>query len=217
MPSRRSLLATTLGFASLRVAGVARAAEPLAKWQAGVHYRKLENPQTPTTLGKVEVNEVFWYGCPHCFALEPVLEGWRPPAFVEFVRTPVMWGPLHRQHAKLYYTLQELRRPDLHPLVFQAIHNEGALLADRDHTRARALQFAFLNQHDVTAEQFDAAFDSDAVNSQLENAESVTRAYKVANVPTFFVAGKYSATAGDAGGPAQLLALLTNLAESERR
>ena len=77
----------------------------------------------PPTRGKVQVNEVFWYGCGHCYALDPALENWKTskPDYIEFVRTPVMWGPVHRQHAKIFYTLQALNRADLHAVVFDAI------------------------------------------------------------------------------------------------
>src|SRR5512139_3508552 len=112
MTSRRSLITT---MAALSFAAMAKAADPLSKWRAGKNYRLVENPQPPTVAaGKVEVSEVFWYGCSHCFALDPVLENWqtKKPAFIEFVRVPVIWGPVHRQHAKLYYTLQALHRLD---------------------------------------------------------------------------------------------------------
>ena len=94
-------------------------------------WRRRSRPASPA--GKVEVNEVFWYGCGHCYALDPALESWKAekPAYVEFVRVPVIWGPMHRQHAKLYYTLQALRRPDLHSKVFDAIHQQGLQLAAR--------------------------------------------------------------------------------------
>src|SRR6266852_5061427 len=62
--------------------------------------------------GKVEVVEVFWLGCPHCYALEPFIQTWlkTKPAYIDFVRVPVMWGPVHRAHARLFYTLQALNR-----------------------------------------------------------------------------------------------------------
>ena len=54
-------------------------------------------PAQPTNVGpgKVEVVEVFWFGCPHCAALEPFIQSWlkNKPAYIEFVRVPVMWGP----------------------------------------------------------------------------------------------------------------------------
>jgi protein dithiol oxidoreductase (disulfide-forming) len=219
MISRRASFATTAAFAALAFAGVAAAADPLAPWRVGVNYRLVENPQPPTVAsGKVEVTEVFWYGCGHCFALDPVLEGWIPtkPDFIEFVRVPVIWQQVHRQHAKLYYTLQALHRLDLHPKVFDAIHTEGLLLTDRDESKARALQFAFLNRHGITQQQFDAVYDSMSVAMNIQRAENYTRSLGIDNVPSLFVNGKYATSVGEAGGDALLLTLLTNLAESEK-
>lgn len=218
MISRRSF--TTTALTVLSIAGIASAAAPKGDWLVGKNYRLVDNPQ-PTTVaaGKVEVSEVFWYGCGHCFALDPLLEDWqtRKPAFIEFVRVPVIWGPVHRQHAKLYYTLQALRRLDLHPKVFQAIHTQGQLLTDRDESKARALQLAFLGQFGITEKQFNEAYDSMSVSMNLQRAENYTQEMVVDSVPMLFVNGKYATTVGAAGGEAQLITLLTDLAESEKR
>lgn len=218
MLSRRSLVAT-LAFAPLAIARDAGAADPLRAWRAGVNYRLLENPQPPSVAaGKVEVTEVFWYGCGHCFALDPYLEDWnaKKPAFIEFVRVPAVWRGPALQHARIYYTLQALHRPELHQLVFQAIHTEGVALVDRDEVKARALQSAFFARHGVTTEQFDAACDSMTVATNLQRAEAYTHAMRIDGVPSLFVNGKYATSVGEAGGEAQLIRLLTDLAESER-
>ena len=219
MTSRRSLIASA-ALAALAVAGIAAAADPLSDWRAGVNYRLVEDPQ-PTTVaaGKVEVAEVFWYGCGHCFALDPVLEDWKTkkPAYIEFVRVPVIWGAVHRQHAKLYYTLQALHRLDLHPKIFEAIHTQGMPLSDRDEVKARAMQVEFLGRFGITQQQFDAAYDSMSVTMNVQRAENYTQGMVVDSVPMLFVNGKYATTVAAAGGDAQLLTLLMNLAESEKR
>jgi len=197
----------------------AAAAAALAKWQAGTNYKLVGNPQPPAVAsGMVEVSEVFWYGCGHCFALDPSLEEWKKtkPAYVEFVRIPVIWGPAQRQHAKLYYTLLALHRPDLHSKVFDAIHKEGLQLSAREEVTARALHFAFLNREGVSEKDFDAAYDSMAVAVNMQRAEKLTQALSVASVPMMFVNGKYSTSVSDAGGTAEMLALVNDLAASEK-
>src|ERR1044072_4715102 len=96
--------------ATIRLAATPKPATAASQWQPGLNYTVLGYPQPPSVpKGKVEVNEVFWYGCSHCYALDPVLESWKKnkPEFVEFVRIPVIWGMSQRQHAKLFYTLQK--------------------------------------------------------------------------------------------------------------
>jgi thiol:disulfide interchange protein DsbA len=220
MNARRALVVCS-AFASLAFAAMtATAADPLAAWKAGVNYRLLENPQPPTVAaGKVEVVEVFWYGCSHCFALDPVLEEWKAtkPSYIEFVRVPVIWSPLHRQHAKIYYTLQALHRPELHSEVFNAIHQKGLVLTHREEAQARAMQLVFFSSFSVTPQQFDAAYDSMTVAMNMQRAENFTRTFHVDNVPTIFVNGKYATSVGEAGGESQLIALINALAESEKR
>jgi protein dithiol oxidoreductase (disulfide-forming) len=198
----------------------ARAPDPtLAQWKAGTNYQLLATPQpTNAAPGRVQIDEVFWYGCGHCFALEPALETWsaRKPAYVDFVRIPVIWGQAHRQHAKLYYTIQALHRPELHAQVFDAIHRRGMTLGSRDETEARAQQLAFLQSKGVTEKEFNAAYDSMTVAANVQRAEQLTKNYAIGSVPTLIVNGKYSTGVGEAGGTEQLLSLLNDLAASEK-
>jgi len=109
-----------------KIAGAAPGAQlPGGKWQPGVNYAPVV-PAQPTSVasGKVEVMEVFWLACPHCYALEPRLRSWlkTKPAYVEFTRVPVIWQDIHRAHARLYYTLEALGRDDLISKAFDTIH-----------------------------------------------------------------------------------------------
>jgi thiol:disulfide interchange protein DsbA len=193
--------------------------EAVGPWRAGLHYKQLPEPTTPAVpAGKVQVSEVFWYGCGHCFALDPVLEAWdaQKASYIDFVRVPVIWGPMHRQHARLFYILKALKRPELHAAVFDAIHKEHQPLADRDEMKAREMHFTFLNAHGITREQFDATYDSMPVLNDLRRAAEITQNYRVANVPTIFIAGKYSTGVSEAGGADKLLSLIDDLAASEK-
>ncbi len=195
-------------------------AATVGQWRAGTNYTLVQPPQ-PTNAGpgQVEVNEVFWYGCGHCYALDPTLENWRQTkaGYIDFHRIPVIWGPAHRQHAKLFYTLQALGRGDLHPKVFDAIHRDGKMLAADDDAGARAMHLAFLKDHGVSVKDFNAAYDSPAVTANVRSAEEATYRFSVSSVPVMIVNGKYSTSVTMAGGtPAGLLALVDDLAASER-
>jgi thiol:disulfide interchange protein DsbA len=195
------------------------AAAALGDWKAGTHYQLLAAPQpTNVPAGKVEVNEVFWYGCGHCYALDPTLESWKAekPAYVEFVRIPVIWGPAHRQHAKLYYTVLALHRPELHAKIFDAIHQKGLHLAARDELDARAQQLEFLKSEGVSEKDFNAAYDSMSVAANVLRAEDQTKKFNVASVPVIIVNGKYSTSVSEAGGVTQLLSLINDLAANEK-
>jgi thiol:disulfide interchange protein DsbA len=222
--TRRALIPLVVLLAgSWTLNACARAPEPaagaLSKWQEGTNYKLAPAPQpTGVAAGKVEVTEVFWYGCGHCYALDPALESWKTekPPYVEFVRVPVIWGPVQRQHAKLYYTIQALHRPELHPKVFDAIHKQGLALSARDEVEARAMQFAFLSGQGITETRFNAAYDSMTVATNMTRAEEYTKQFAVASVPLMIVNGKYITSVSDAGSEEKLLALINDLAASEK-
>ena len=196
-------------------------ANPLASWTAGLNYAQLPSPQpTDAKPGRVVVNEVFWYGCSHCYALDPTLEKWKQskPAFVDFVRIPVMWaGPMQLQHAKLYYTLMQLNRLDLHTKVFDTIHKDHNVLAAPKDEDARALQLAFCKANGISEQDFNAAYDSPQVAANLQKAQDATYRYGVASVPLLIVAGKYTTDVSMAGDPDKLTRLVDDLASSEKK
>jgi thiol:disulfide interchange protein DsbA len=193
---------------------------PGGKWKPGVNYVPLA-PSVPTNVapGKVEVVEVFWYGCPHCYALEPFLSSWmkNKPEYIEFVRVPVMWGPVHRAHARLFYILQSLGRPDLHQKVFEAIHKEQHMLVGNDEQTTRKMQLDFAKANGISEADFNKAWDSFSVSSGLQRAEQLTQRYRVDGVPLIVINGKYTTDVAKAGNPGDLLALINDLAASEKR
>jgi protein dithiol oxidoreductase (disulfide-forming) len=193
---------------------------PIGKWKPGVNYTPLV-PSQPTSVpaGKVEVVEVFWYACPHCYALEPFIQNWlkNKPEYVEFVRIPVMWGPVHRAHARLFYILESLGRPDLHAKVFDTIHKEQRMLVANDEPTTRKMQLDFATANGIKADDFNKAWDSFTVNTKLQRAEQLTQRYRVEGVPFIVVNGKYTTDVGHAGGPGELISLVNDLAANEKR
>ena len=168
---------------------------PSGKWKPGVNYDVL-TPAQPTSVapGKVEVLEVFWLGCPHCYALEPFIEAWvkSKPSYIEFVRVPVMWGPAHRAHARLFYTLQALNRADLFKKTFDTIQTQHRPLIGQDDASTLKVQEGFAQANGVKLDDFDKAYASFSVNSDLQRAEELTQRYQVQGVPLVVVGGKYT-------------------------
>ena len=215
---RGIVLACALFAATLGAVSALHAATP-DRWTAGTHYTVLGTPQPPAVKkGKVEVNEVFWYGCSHCFALDPKLESWKvsKPAYIEFVRIPVVWGPTHAQHARLFYTLQALGRADLHAKVFETIHLKGNMLAAQTDEEARALHLAFFRDNGVTEKKFNEAYDSAAVKASVERARDLTARFEVGSVPLMVVQGTYVTGVSLTGSEQNLLAVVEALAAKEK-
>jgi protein dithiol oxidoreductase (disulfide-forming) len=193
---------------------------PSGRWKAGVNYDPVV-PAQPTSVeaGKVEVIEVLWLGCPHCYELEPYVRAWlkTKPAWIEFVRVPVMWQEPHRAHARLFYTLKALGRPDLIDKAFDTIQQQhNPLIGDSDQESLKIAQ-AWAAQQGISAQDFANAFNSFSVNSDLQRAEELTTRYRVQFVPTFIINGKYTTDVAKAGGPAQIIQLVNDLAAYEHR
>lgn len=198
---------------SLRLGSGAPSTAPSERFKEGTHYRRIV-PAQPTSLGpdKVEVVEAFWYGCNHCFSLEPAIEAWnaKKPNYVELVRVPSMGSETARMHARLFYTIELLGKVDpLHAQVFREIHVDGNPLNTLERITA------FMKKNGVGAQEFNKAFSSFAVESRLQRADFLNRRYRIASVPTFIVNGKYSTDVGEAGGEQQIFALLGDLAAHE--
>lgn len=206
-----------------RVAALPESAQlPAGKWKAGTNYLPL-SPAQPTSIepGQVEVLEVFWYGCPHCYHLDPLLESWRKsaPSYVKFVRVPVTWGPVHRAHGRLFYTLEALGKLDaLHAKAFAEIHERGNMLVGNDDATTLRLQLEFARANGISEADFTKAYNSFGVNAAMQRAEDITRRYRIEGVPVIFVNGKYQASVASAGGqPQQLIELVNDLAAAEKR
>ena len=199
---------------SLRLGGSAGGSPTSAKFKEGQNYQKIV-PAQPTNAapGKVEVTEVFWYGCGHCFSLDPAIESWRnkgKAAYVEFDRVPAMWNEGTRLHARIFYTAEVLGKLDeLHSLIFRELHVNGNQLNTVDKIAA------FFQQHGVSKDKFTETFSSFAVESKLQRADFLNKRYRIQSVPTVIVNGKYSTDIGTAGGESQLFGLINELAAHE--
>jgi len=204
---RHALLAGALCL----MAGVASATVAL---QEGVNYKLLQ-PAQPTSAapGRVEVVEVFWYACPHCFVLEPKVEGWAhagKPAYVDFVLLPATWNNTLKTHARLFYTMQLLGKQNLHPEIWREINLKGNRLDTPE-----AIE-AFFTSRGVSKADFQKAFQGFAIDSKLMRAEDMNRRYKITGTPTIVVNGKYVTDVGMAGGEDKLFEVINALAAKEK-
>jgi thiol:disulfide interchange protein DsbA len=197
-----------------------------SKFRAGQHYALLPVAQ-PVSVepGRVEVTEIFWYGCGHCFTLEPRIEAWEKqgkPDYVDVVRMPVVWNEVTREDARLFYTLQALGKLDeLHLAVFRELHvnrNPLTVIAGNriDATATENKVREFLATHGVSAEEFGRVYRSFATESKIRQAENLSRRYLADHTPMVVVQGKYQTDVSMAGGVEPLFAVVGELAERER-
>ena len=192
----------------LALAGQASAAD----WQEGTHYKKLDTPVRTDTGDKIEVAEVFWYGCPHCYSFKPLVESWaaEAPKYVEFVEIPAALGKSWEPHARAFYALQAMGELDkVHDALYEALAgerrplNDGESLAD------------FVAGYGVDREAFLNNYKSFGVNARLQQAQAKIRGARVTGTPTMLVNGKYLVSASLAGSHEQMLEVVDFLVARE--
>lgn len=205
---RLVLLFLGVGVSSILLAGSEQ------KPREGKEY-ELVIPEQPTQVedGKVEVVEIFWYGCTHCYDFEPYVEKWLSelPPHAAFRRLPASFNARWLVHARAFYTAESLH-------VLEKVHNPlfEALKKDQKRFDTEEDLAAFFAQHGVHEAQFRQTFNSFAVDAKVKQSLQMVRNYGVTGVPTVVVNGKYRTAASLTGGYPALLQVVDQLIEKER-
>lgn len=193
--------------------GALPAAQAESFYLEGAQYEAIVPPApADAPAGKVEVVEMFWYGCPHCYRFEPYLSRWleNKPENVSFKRVPAVLNPNWVVHARAYYAAQMLGVEEkIHADMFRAIHEQGRRL---DTEEALA---AFFAAHGVPEDKFREAFNSFEVHMKLREAARLGRAYQLGGVPAMVVNGKYRVTGSLAGSYPEMLNVVQHLVQQE--
>ena len=193
-PSRRTLIAA-VPFVLVK---------PLAAFaqQAG-SYIEIKPPLPVEANGKIEVVELFWYGCIHCYNLEPALDAWLPklPSDAYFRRIPAVFNERWAIDATIYYAFEALGLlPKLHRPFFDAIHK------DRLKTDNQAAVVEWLGKNGVDPKKFDATMKSFGVQSKTKRASQLTGAAKIEGTPALMVQGRYTINVEQGGSGEGMLA-----------
>jgi thiol:disulfide interchange protein DsbA len=187
---------------------------PLAAAAQPAQYGEVNPPQPVDAKGKIEVIEFFWYGCPHCYTLEPHIEAWLKtlPPDVEFRRVPAVFNQRWGHDAAIYYTLEALGLVDkLHRPLFDAIHKNN-LRTDNE-----AALSEWLQKQGVDPKKFMDTMKSFGVQSKTRRAVQQTVAYKIDGTPAMAVAGRYTVSAEQGRTQQGMLKAVDNLVAMARK
>ena len=189
------------------------------RFEEGTHYTRFV-PSQPTMggPGEVEVAEFFWFGCPHCFDLEPFMARWEEdmPAGVRVVRIPVAWNRAAALHAKMHYTAEALVNTgvikdgdEFRAAAFEEFHQRGNRLLSETSMKRLFSRFG------VSDADFEGAWNSFDVDSKMRIAQDLASRYSIDSVPAIVVNGKYKTGAGQAGSNAALFEVIDELIARE--
>ena len=170
----------------------------------GTEFDAVAQPIPTENAAKIEVMEIFWYGCPHCYHMEEPLNAWvkKLPKDVYFKRVPGLpnasWAPM----AKAFYAMDALGVSEkLHTPLFEAIHKSKTL----NPTDETATIVWVTQQSGLDKLKVEQAFKSFSTNTNLNRAAQIFRASGATGVPTLVINGKYITSATQAGGNEQAL------------
>jgi thiol:disulfide interchange protein DsbA len=178
-----------------------------------VDYRVIS--QQPVETGeRVEVIDFFFYACPYCNELAPVLELWlkRKPPDVVFRRAPVVrhdsWIPL----AKVYYTLEAMGEAGrLHGEVFHSYHDENVSMSQEK------VAAEWAEKHGLDRDKFMAIYRSEETRQKVERARKMTMDYDIKSIPTVVVDGRYLTSSSMTAGVSQVITVLDGLIRLARQ
>lgn len=177
-------------------------------------YDILSPAQLVTNPDKIEVIEFFWYGCPHCYTLEPYLNKWlaNKPENVNYIRQPAAFNQQWADHAKAYFIAEALDIVDkVHADFFDVIQNQKKLLQTED-------QLAdFFVAHGVDKEKFHETFSSFIIDTKVRKAEGIPARYGLTGVPALVVNGKYRISNASAGSQENMIKVLEQLITQETK
>ena len=200
LPAWSSALFSVLGLSSAHASNA----------REGVDYRLLQVQAPLESSDRIDVLGFFWFGCPHCYSLEPALKAWaaKLPADVAFRKVHVPWRD---QLQQLYYSLEALNKLALIDKVFEAVHKDKITLQNSQQMAE------WLARQGVEPKSFQDAFDSFGVRTRMKRAAQLAEAYRLDGVPAIGVAGKYLTAPSMAGSNQQVLAVVDELVAIERR
>ncbi len=193
----------TLVTTSARGAGI----DPTGK------YDLITPPQPTDTPDKVEVVEVFWYGCPHCFTFLPSMEQYtkNKPDYVAVRHMPAIFRESWVAHARAFYTADLLGvQKQIHRPLFEAIHLRKQALNSKEEL------MKFFEKVGVSNSDFNKTYDSFAVETLLRKSQVMQQRYGVRGTPTVIVNGKYRVSGSLAGSPENIIKVMEALVERER-
>lgn len=181
-----------------------------AEAELGKDY-KLLTPAQPAGTKKIEVLEFFFYECPHCFHLHPLIASWEKnmPKDVELTYVPTIFRDSTEPLARTFYALESMGQiKQLDDAIYQALHVENVGLYDLNSISD------FVAKRGVDRAKFSAAYNSFTIQSKVTRAKQMIRSYGISGTPTLVVDGKYVITGLQ---PADAIRVLNDLVAKARK
>ena len=175
-------------------------------------YVQISN-QKQTESDKVVIYEFFWYGCPHCYNIEPTINNIESNLDKDtiLIKVPVALRDSWELHAKAYYTLQQMKLDDnLHEKVFAEIHVNSNRLDTKEKLGN------FIREEGYDADKFLSILDSFGTEIRVKKASRLANQYQIKSVPALIINGKYKTSGSYVSSYEELYDVVQLLVDKER-
>ena len=175
-------------------------------------YVQISN-QKQTESDKIVIYEFFWYGCPHCYNIEPTINNIESNLDKDtvLIKVPVALRDSWELHAKAYYALQQMKLDDnLHEKVFAEIH----INSNRLDTKEKLANF--IREEGYDADKFLNILDSFGTEIRVKKASRLANQYQIKSVPTLIINGKYKTSGSHVSSYEELYDVVQLLVDKER-
>ncbi len=201
---------------ALALTPLACSAQATGNYTEGKEFKKVKTTVAPADPKRVTVEEFFWYGCPHCFHLDPIIESWKSKKGpdVDFQRVPNTLGsPTGELHMRAFYIAEALKVSDkVHAPLFNAIH-----VLRQPMNTVDSIKGLFQKEAGVNPADYDKNTSSFLVDSRMRRAQQLAMSYSITSVPTIVVGGTYATSAVQAGSPEKALQVVDFLIEKIKK
>lgn len=184
-----------------------------ANYKEGKQYFAIDPAVKTLDPTKIEVAEVFWYGCSHCYTFEPTFQAWAKGLAddVAVVKVPAVWRPIMKLHSRMMFAAQALGIYDkVNMEIFKAMSERKQFKNEKEIAE-------FFADFGVTKDEALAALDSFGVKSQAQQADSRSRSFGVLSTPSLVINGKYRIDPSAAGSHQNMIKVANYLIEKERK
>jgi thiol:disulfide interchange protein DsbA len=173
-------------------------------WQEGVHYETVVPAVPISTPGKIEVTEVFSYGCPFCYQAHAIVAQLKAslPAYAQmtYVHASFNSAEVWPMFQRAFLTAQSLGIAEAnHQALFDAIWKTGELaivdpatggLVKVMPTLAHVARF-YAQHSKVKEADFLKLAQSPQIDAAVQRSDELVKAYRIGGTPSFVINGKY--------------------------
>jgi thiol:disulfide interchange protein DsbA len=223
----RGLRSVWLALPLLLAGGVAWSASA-TQFREGTHYATLPVKQaTQVAPGKVEVTEVFSYGCPACNQFQPTMARIKAalPKNAELAFVHASWiesesWPLFQRSFLAAQSLGIAEKS--HEAMFAAVWGQNGPLAIVDARTGRVknpkptiqdVARFHASRGDCTEAEFLAAAKSFSVSSRMKQSDELIKRYAAPSTPCLVVGGTYRIDLDSISSDEELIALIRFLVQ----